>query len=650
MRSRIFGALTLIILWLTAGSAAGERWTTDAAGRVVVTPGPLEAAWRNAWPAEWEGAVVERTNASLRASDIQPGKYGGTFFENEKASYPAAFIGLLKGQRAEARAFLQQEDDAAWSRELTLGVDWFPAFTLRGQTRKYFFFGDALDPDYRRRMAESAGIWTALDPLGRANPFWLTPDQRRERGLVGEGWTPQFHNSWVDIRGTDNLRVMREQAIFLMAEETGQAGTAAAAKARLREYVNALYSTGMPEWDSANYLNHALTAWLPLYDFARDREVTAMAKAALDFLSASAAVKYFRGSWAGPSLRDYGNIGPHAGAAGEFWHYFGDLESPATAPYRDFVHVMTSDYRPPAAVVELARRQFSRPVEILASKPSYTGWQRPEGESEPSYFETTWIGLHTQLGSLPNGHADPPGMNLNGFRLLAENSTRGADTVIVFTSPDWNHSHATATLGGDQIAQYRGSLVWMNARPDTRFFVFLPRSAEILPEENGLVLIRLEKSWVALHLIRARVAGIDSEITAKACGPRKPGEPPRFPEEHVWVASGTSDGPCGFALEVGEPETHGAFAAFREAVMSSSRLELPASEEARFTAANGDRVGLRLTSSGRPEVFRNGRRHDWQDHKALWSGESSPIRMGWKEGTLRVVAGGREFVTSWPPR
>ena len=156
MNGRVSSAIVFGLLVAAAGPVAGERWTTDAAGRVVVSPGPLEAEWRNEWPSDWEEAFIGRTNASLRASDVQPGKYGGTFFENEKASYPAAFIGLLKGQRAEARAFLQQDDDAAWSRELTLGVDWFPAFTLRGQTRKYFFFGDVLDPDYRRRMAESA--------------------------------------------------------------------------------------------------------------------------------------------------------------------------------------------------------------------------------------------------------------------------------------------------------------------------------------------------------------------------------------------------------------------------------------------------------------------------------------------------------------
>jgi hypothetical protein len=316
-------AVTLLSLALVP-AWADEPWTVDDQGRVRIRAREIPTELRNAWPPEWEDEFIERTNQSLRASDVKPGKYGGTFFENEKASYPAAFIGLLKGQRNEALKFLQQEDDAAWSKKLTMGVDWFPSFTLRGQTRKYFFFGELLHPEYRQRMRESAKIWTAEDPLRRPNEFWIPPEQRKARRMGAEGWTPEHHNSWVDVRGTDNLRAMREQAIFLMAEETGNTATAAAAKQRIREYVTALYTTGMPEWDSANYLSHGLTGWLPLYDFAKDREARALAKAALDFVCASAAVKYYRGCWAGPNIRDYGNIGALPDPRGSFGITLGD--------------------------------------------------------------------------------------------------------------------------------------------------------------------------------------------------------------------------------------------------------------------------------------------------------------------------------------
>ena len=90
----ILFALSAFFCGQPSATAADERVVTDDRGRVVAQPLPVPAELRNEWPAAWEEAFVERVNASLRASDIQPGKYGGTFFENEKMSYPQAFIGL----------------------------------------------------------------------------------------------------------------------------------------------------------------------------------------------------------------------------------------------------------------------------------------------------------------------------------------------------------------------------------------------------------------------------------------------------------------------------------------------------------------------------------------------------------------------------
>lgn len=639
-------ALLLTCAWLSAATptcraatpsptANDERVTTDAQGRIRIHALPVALAFRNDWPPAWEKNFVDRVNASLQASDIQPGKYGGTYFENEKASYPQAFIGFLKGQRKEALKFLQQEDDAAWSKQLTLGVDWYPSFTIRGQVRKYFFFGQYLEPAYRRRMFDSAKLWTEVDPLRRPNPFWKPPAQRAK---VGEGWTPEYHNSWVDVRSTDNLRAMREVAVYLMAEETGNLATAELYKERLRAYVTALYQTGMGEWDSANYLSHGLTAYLQLYDFAQDPEVKLLAKAHLDWTCTAAAVKYYRAAWAGPNIRDYGNIGPHDGASGEFWHYFGDWEQPAAKPYRDFVHLATSAYRPPAAVVALARKAFPRPVEVLASKPSYDGWTKPGGETAPTYHETTWFGHHTQLGTLPQGHLDPPGMNLNGFRLLAENPRRGVDTLIPFTSLDFNHSHASATNGGDRLAQRNGTVVWLNGRPRTTFYFFLPKDAPIT-DGPGVTFIQMPQTWLALHWINARPSGHDAAATAKVCGGKKP-----FPEDQVWRAE-AGDGPGGFAMEVGEPETYGDFATFRKAVLAKTRLDLSrmAQGEAHFQAADDTRVGVKLTNDGSLVVFRDGQIHDWKAHAALWAGAGSPVSLGWKQGILKVQAGGYTF-------
>lgn len=628
------------------GRAAGP-FEADARGRVIFAHREIPEDLRNAWPAEWEEEFVDRTNASLRASQVEPGRYGGTFFENEKSSYPQAFIGLLKGQTKEALAFLQADDDAQWSRHLTMGVDWYPSFTIRSQTRKYFQFGPLLAPDYLRKMKESAAVWTSSDPLGRAHPFWVKPADREARGMGSEGWTPEYHNSWVDVRGTDNLRAMREQAIYLMAMETGNRSAAAASLGRIRAYANALYQTGMPEWDSPNYLNHALTAWLPLYDFAEEREVRALAKALLDHICAAAAVKYYRGSWAGPGIRDYGNIGPHAGAAGEFWHYFGGLAEPAREPYRDFVHVMASAYRPPAAVVAVARRDFPRPAEILAAKPSYAGWQQADGEAEPSYFETTWIGHHSQMGSLPRGHADAPGMNLNGFRILAENGRRGADTIICFTADSWNHSHATATSGNDHLAQCRHTLVWTSTAPRPAFHFFVPRSVKVT-QSGPLTFLELEKTWLALCRSRIGDGQRNEKLTGKACGARKEGGAPRFPDDEVWTFSATGDGPCALGIVIGEPESHGSFEAFCRKCWESVRLERVDPHTFVFRDGGQTSVGITPHATGLPVIQRDGKEHQWTAHRDLWGGPQSPLQLGWKSGTLTVTAGGYRFAAKLP--
>jgi hypothetical protein len=150
------------------------------------------------------------------------------------------------------------------------------------------------------------------------------------------------------------------------------------------------------------YPSHGLTGGLQLYDFARDPEVKLLAKAHFDWVCAATTVEYFRGSWAGSNIRDYGNIGPHSGAAGEFWHHFGDLAQPAKNPYRDLLRLITSAYRPPAAVVELARKDFPKPVEILASKPSYEDWFKGGEKAPTSRSPSSGITLSSALCPSPS--------------------------------------------------------------------------------------------------------------------------------------------------------------------------------------------------------------------------------------------------------
>jgi hypothetical protein len=611
----------------------GERFITTESGEIRAVYLPMENRFLNPWPADWENEFWVRANALLKASDVS--RYGNTFFENEKASYPNAFIDFMKGNREKALTFLQGDDGDPHARKETLAVDWFPSFTIKSQVRKYFFFGQYLTPDYRKKMYDSAKIWTEKDPLGRPNSFH-NPEKK-------EGWNVESKNSWVDVRNTDNLRAMRECAVYLMAEETGNKEVAEIYKKRIQAYVNALYNTGMGEWDSANYMSHTFTGYIQLYDFAKDPEVRLLGKAALDWISAAAAVKYYKGNWAGPNKRDYNNIPIFIGAAGEFWSYFGNTPGHEEKPYRDFIHLATSPYRPPQAVVHLAHKNMPKPVEILGSKPSYAGWyQKPGGEDAPECHETVYIAHTYQIGTLPTAHFD----DVNGFRMATDNSKIGSDIWILATKlQGYVGGIATGVAGGDAIAHYRNQVIWINRNPGTPYYFLVPKPIEVI-EEKGVTFLRGEKTWVAVHHINTTSKGIDDEATQTATT-RKGSL--FLPDNQVWAAQGGDQGPSALILEIGEEQTHGPFEQFKSGVLGKSKSDTSklAQGELHFTGSKGDKVGIQVSAEAPAVIHRNGTVHDFKNHWALYAGENSPITLGWKEGVLKVKAGGAEFTGTY---
>jgi hypothetical protein len=506
--------------------ATGERITKDGE-HTSIHPYPIDAKFLNVLPAADEQAFQERIDEALKAyaGKFNGGKYGNAFFENEKQSYPHAFIDFALGNREGALKFLQSDDIDGWNKH-TMMVDWYPCFTIRSQTRKYFFLGQYLDPAYRKKMFDSARIWTEQDPLRRPHDAFVPPGERVKKGMPKDGgWTPIYFNSWVDVRSTDNLRAMREGAVFLMAEETGNAAVAKLYKERIRAYATACFNTGMGEWDSANYLAHTIVGYLQVYDFAKDPEVKTLAKGVLDYLSAVAAVAYFKGGVCAPNARDYNNVGPKEGFAGETWLWFGDNSAQESGrPYRDFIHLGTSAYRPPAAVMAVARKDFPRPVEILQAKPTYEGWFKKEGgEDTVEYPVFLHVGNTYQLGTLPFLHRG----DVNGFRLGIEEQKRGLATLIAFSGLKGYKGHATATNGKDQVAQQRNAVLWMNQVPDADLHLSVPLTAE-LTQRDGWTFVKGERTWLALRGINA-AGGTSDAAAVKELWLDKDGKTQRYP-------------------------------------------------------------------------------------------------------------------------
>jgi hypothetical protein len=618
------------------------------AGPLVPVPVPNEL--KNPWPAAWENEFQARAGRVLKgmcAREKAAGLGGRTYFENEKRAYGFLLAHVVAGDRELALNELQKEDAQAsqWHAH-TAGIDYYACFTLKHQMRKYFLLGAQFDPAYRKRMFDGAKAWTAQDPLRRPHPAFVK---------AGDGWGPDVKNSWVDVRSTENLFLMRVTSVYLMAEETGNEATRNLYKDTILKYAAALYRVGMGEWDSENYHGHSFAPLLNLFDFANDREVKAAAKACLDYLCAIGAVKYLRGAFNGPTNRDYNHPQPFGGSAPcLLWLYFGDTPLDNTAYESDEVHVLTSGYRPPAAVVHLARKNFKRPAELFASKPSYTATTANDLETPPEYFETQYFGRTFQLGSLVGGTTAGK-TAVNGFKIMAADAKRGAIAIQAVPGPDPRFAGSAKytegkVSGENRVAQYGSLAVWLVRDGASPWVWVVPGGVEI-ETENEVTFLKCDQTWVALHPLNTTGPKLDAELTKSLSAGK---DDAQWRDHRVVTARGTGGAFCGVAVEVGEAPEFADFAAFKKAVAAKARVDAEkiADGEVQFTGANGKQVGIRFAANPlETVVWRDGKPHDWPQHarhlyRAADNGGPAVIEQAWRGGTLVVRAGKTVFTTT----
>ena len=667
------------------------------------------------WSPEMEDAFWYRAYQYFKK--FRTSKRLETLNDAEKVTYAELMATVIAGNhddRIRALSLLQAEDVQGKTDHLhTHGIDYYWCFTLKQQIRKYFLLGDLLQPSYRKRMWRGGRIWTQVDPLPRFElinaldspdkavrdrvsqmlqqltgenfgtdvaqwrnwwrPWKDRPWQENEeaerklntrphplyghgRGGIGvkEQWGPEVRGSWVDGRNTPNLRAMRDTSVYLMAEETGNEMTRLIYKDKLRHFVWLLYQVGMGEWDSSNYLPHSLTPLLNLYDFAKDPEVRLLAKAGLDWLLMSGALKYYHGGFGGPTLRDFGGASHVFGSSAShpLYLYFGDSPLADPNPRYDDIHTITSTYRPPLAIVKLAHKDFPRPAELLNTKPNFDPWKEGNDEA-PVFYETLFFGHSFYLGSVVN-QGKAAGIP---FKLLVENSQRGVDYFLANSSyrfsrgdPSSNKSRNKAKQKknravGVQMGQNRNLLLWL--RPNTDKGVFFQIPETVTPQlDDNIWYFSFERTYIAIR-------PINLELPI----PITPPEPPcasrcsKYYQEKVLQADSQDKSAAyvGFALEVGETKEYPSLAAFQQAVKSRGKLDLSYIRQglATIKGANGRTLQIQYNPDGIPTVVRDGKSRNWHKewdvYQASDSKTISPVQLGWKSGTLTVQAGGYRF-------
>ena len=712
MRRLLLAAITA----LSASHALADALVTkDAGGIIRITPYPVSGSFNNpAWPTPLEDAFDQRVTTYLNL--LKTTSYGSTYFENEKKSYPLAMYSYLWGiannngtNTSSAKNFLignatYDTNDIGLS-NLTEYVDLFPSFTLKGQMPKYFYFGqysrsvlgagagyldhtypanasgiDApwANKTYLERMRAAFATWAndnnpdKPDPYRRPNPYYTGPE--------GPGWTAGDRNSWVDVRNTDNLKLMREAAVYLFAHETGNTNNRDTYANRLRDHFTASFRTGLSEWDSQNYLAYSIDPLLSFHAFAPEtingqtNGLKRQAKAMLDLQFASAAMKYYRGGFGGPSKRitSTSNVTFGNSAAQQLWLYFGDHPTGPSAPDPNIMNVcMISPYRPPQAVVGLAQKDWQggrSQVEMINVKPKYGNWD-PANQDAPQTFETMFYGSTFEVGSAVSagsiGDVDP-------FNVMARSNARGID--VFDAGPGGNFFTKRA---GDQVGQYRNAAVWL--RPvgldGVNSFSFqAPTSATVDTTNPQAWFFRLadDQTWIAL-----RPVNLNYGSSAPGTG--------SYTNETIHTANASSGDYFGFAMEIGELGTGAgrfdSYNAFKSAVLATS-LDLSQVNAGVVQLGLTDGSFLRFGYAGDndlPVVQRNSTDpYDW-NNPWNWSlygavnnpptislnppasrradpgatialnatagdtGVRGPITLGWNTGQLSVLSGGFLF-------
>jgi hypothetical protein len=631
--------ILIAALQLHANAIAADwklsQMVTGDVGRPTYHAKPIPASLLNPWPDDLEAEFQRRAHQVITAQTRDTKAGVNTYFENEKRTYGYLMAHVLGGNADVALKFLQARDHQhqEWHRE-TAGIDYYACFTLKHQLRKYFYFGDLLDPAYRRQMFDGAKNWTARDPMRRPHYAYTGPK---------EGWGPDAKNSWVDVRSTENLYLMRVTSVYLMAEETGNEETAASYKQQLLNYTKTLYRIGIGEWDSENYLGHSIAPLLNLYDFAQDPAVKAAAKACLDFYAAAGAVKYYRGGFNGPTKRDYNHAQPFGGsAANALWLWFGQHPRGKSDGWEsDEVHQITSAYRPPLAVVNLARKQFDRPLEIFAAKPGYEATTQFQHDSRPEYLETQYIANSYQMGSLTGG-TSPDGGDVNGFKILVYDEDQGAVALHAVPGSDpafpGSPMYKTGIVAAqNRIAQQENIALWLVKDGQSPWLWVIADDVHVSSQGNTTFL-ECDRTWVAIRPLGADRVQVDAALTKQLLEAKKN----RFPGHQVLSARGRGETFCGLAIEVGEQASHGSWEQFQQAALAA---EVDVSEldkgVARYKSTDGKWLGIHWNDDPLDlGVWRNGKRRDLK-HAALY--QSSVISADWGAGVLKVTAGGADF-------
>ncbi|MCU0396067.1 MAG: hypothetical protein MUF29_09155 [Chitinophagaceae bacterium] len=459
--------------------------------------------------------------------------------------------------------------------------------------------------------------------------------------------------------GTENHISMSKTSGYLYAQFAQEhfAGRFPDASARLKQmkqwvldWARRIFYAGTGEFNSAIYQAYHIIGWLNLYDFARDAEVKAAARAVLDYYSSEMALHYVQAMSGGSDLRGQNCTRSFAGSYAYLaWLWFGDSPAPVTADGLAFergnnemiqsVHAATSTYRPPALAMALARQKFETPSSFVGSKPAYL-------LDRQGYIKQTLYASKSFLlgaGYFPYGGWGSGNNQVVSWKLIARvdsgagKSAQYVSGIGIQNPRDRRYAGGNKRSPYDQLVHHENVLIQLTRLPkhaaqqkdsiknlfnmwrqrwaadfSKRFpsdtgklshnpiyindlDVSVNRSAICVANhgflkeitEEGILFLELEQVFLAIRSVRGDVP--------------KPLQDDEGGEMLFTTVQAPAGEVCGLILEVAERKGYPGFDEFRQSYKAKTKLDnsrLTASMRLTYTSVKGDQITVQYQPDG----------------------------------------------------
>ncbi|MBP0000213.1 MAG: hypothetical protein J7641_14645 [Cyanobacteria bacterium SID2] len=283
-------------------------------------------------------------------------------------------------------------------------------------------------------------------------------------------------------------------------------------EAWLRAELSKYLTIGQGEFHSSIYSGYTIGALLNLYDFAETPQLRKLAKAALDWLAANAALRLSWGTVGGAESRGFDRATWDSGLSAVAWMWWGTQDREAIdriitqmsdKHLRLAIPAATSSYRPPEILRSIAEKTVPLPFQLHASHPAYYSYHE-----DNQFWETFYATADYTLGTLViPGRSYRREGTINAqyatYKLVVRDLD-GIENAVVSLGGTYHTPMATGRSPGDRFLQEKGTVLYQLRLSDrdrragvrSRSHLVIPRQYGEPQTSGDWYIWRIENVWL----------------------------------------------------------------------------------------------------------------------------------------------------------